>query len=213
MNIVGKLIQLVSPERKRMIEKVMQFVDNNKVEGDYLEFGVYRGRTLSYAYKASKNRNLDMDFYAFDSFEGLPELTGSDKEINAKQGDYSCSEEQFKKYLKLRGVDLRKVCIIKGWYDKTLNQKTKDRLKVKKAAVVWVDCDIYKSAVPVLNFITSYLQQGTILVFDDWYHFKGDKNKGEQRAFSEWRQKHPEFVVTQYHKFSWGGNSFVLSRK
>lgn len=42
--------------------------------GDYLEFGVYRGRALMAAYFAAQRASLtDMRFYAFDSFEGLPD--------------------------------------------------------------------------------------------------------------------------------------------
>ena len=32
---------------------------------------------------------------------------------------------------------------------------------------------------------------GTVLVFDDWFCFCGDPERGERRAFRELRQRHP----------------------
>ena len=83
---------------------------------------------------------------------------------------------------------------------------------IKKAALIWVDCDLYESTVPVLNFITDYVQDGTIIVFDDWFSFKGNLNMGEQRAFREWLKKNPSIRATEFHRFA-TGNSFILHRK
>ena len=103
-----------------------------------------------------------------------------------------------------------KVNLVKGWYDKVLNGDTKKHLSTKKAAFIFIDCDLYESTVPVLNFITEYLQSGTIIAFDDWYCFKGSPEKGEQKAFKEWLQKNPSFKALEFHKFSWSGNSFIM---
>ena len=61
-------------EYARMIETAFGFVQNNGIEGDYLEFGVHCGRTFTEAWRASQRYALaEMRFHAFDSFEGLPE--------------------------------------------------------------------------------------------------------------------------------------------
>jgi len=62
-----------------------------------------------------------------------------------------------------------------------------------------------------MNFVTVYLQDGTVLIFDDWFCFRGNPNKGEQKAFREWLERHHSIKVTQFHKFGWGGNSFIVS--
>jgi hypothetical protein len=108
-------------------------------------------------------------------------------------------------------VDLSRVKLVPGWYDKTLNDKTKRELQIKKAAVVWVDCDLYESTVPVLDFITDYVQSGTIILFDDWYCFKADPNRGECRAFNEWLARNPTIRAFEYKKFEAAGNSFILN--
>lgn len=198
--------------REDIINKAMEFVGNSYVKGDYLEFGVYIGKTFVPAYYlAQKHLHKNMKFYAFDSFEGFPCV--EENEYDWKEGDYSCSVSNFKKILINNKVNLKKVHIITGWFNKVLNNKTKEKIPLKKASVIYIDCDLYKSTVPVLNFITDYLQNGTILIFDDWFCFKGNPNKGEQKAFREWLKKNPKIEATEYYKFGWHGNSFIITIK
>lgn len=68
-----------------------------KTDGDYLEFGVYRGRAFKAAYdEAIRHKYEEMRFFAFDSFEGLPEVKGEDeKHKHFYKGQYACSESEF----------------------------------------------------------------------------------------------------------------------
>ena len=75
--------------------------------------------------------------------------------------------------------------VIKGFYNETLNEELVKRLSPTKAAVIYVDCDLYTSTVDVLNFIKFFLQPGTILIFDDWNCFYGDNERGQRKAFKE----------------------------
>jgi len=195
----------------------MEFVKECQVEGDYLEFGLYAGRGFSSAYHFAKFYGLkNMKFYGFDSFEGLPEIRGKDKNdfIHYHKGEYVYGLKKFIKKMKKEGLDFNsgRVTLIPGWYNKTLTKTTKDKLSIKKAAVVLVDCDLYESTVPVLDFITDYIQDGTILIFDDWFAFRGDPDKGEQRAFKEWLRKNPKFKAIEYYRHQWG-MSFIMMVK
>ncbi len=180
--------------------------------GDYLEFGVFKGSTFAEAYRIAKAKKLhNMRFFAFDSFEGLPQ--DSEKESGQfVKGEYSASLNQFNSNLEKVGVDLKDVQAVKGWFKDTLNTETKKKLGLKSAAVVWIDCDLYESTVPVLDFIYDLLVDGTILVFDDWYFFKGHPERGEQKALKEWLAKHPELRVSEFHKYFWHGNSFIVHK-
>jgi hypothetical protein len=82
-----------------------------------------------------------------------------------------------------------------------LNDHTKKTLGIKQAAVVWIDCDLYESTVPALNFITDFVQTGTIICFDDFYCFRGDPNRGESKAFKEWLLRNPKITAIEYRKF------------
>jgi hypothetical protein len=39
---------------------------------------------------------------------------------------------------------------------------------------------------------------GTVIVFDDWYCFHGDPQRGEQLAWNEFRQRHPELRFSEF---------------
>ncbi len=197
--------------REEFIKEAMEYVAITRLEGDYLEFGVFQGRTFVPAYHFAQRNDLkNMRFYGFDSFEGLPAITGNDEGGEFREGQYSLSLNHFTKLISNRGVRLDKINLVKGWYDEVLNGDTKKHLSIKNAALIFIDCDLYESTVPVLNFITDYLQSGTIIAFDDWYCFRGSPEKGEQKAFKEWLHRNSSFEALEFHKFGWNGNSFVL---
>jgi len=104
------------------------------------------------------------------------------------------------------------VVIVPGWYKDTLNDETKKKLNIKKASIIYIDCDLYESTVPVLNFITDYVSNGTIIIFDDWHAFHGDPDLGEQRAFREWLGRNPSIKATEWQKVNWKTNSFILRK-
>jgi hypothetical protein len=179
--------------------------------GDYLEFGVYKGRSFIHAYQQAQLCNLDMHFYAFDSFQGLPEVKGSDKDCaGLEKGDYACDEASFKKTLVDNNVDLSAVTVVPGFYRETLNEKTKKALDLRRAAIVWIDCDIYESTKPVLEFITEYLTTGSLIAFDDWFLFGADPNAGEMKAAGEWLEKNKNIRLVEYRQFGLFGQSFIV---
>lgn len=204
------------PPQKKILKTAMDFVAHSRVEGDYLEFGVYRGKTFVAAFYFAQHNDLkSMKFYAFDSFKGLPRITGIDANgfRHFSNGQYSCSVDGFKKIISRKGVDLAKVEIVSGWFDKVLNEETKKNLPLEKASIIWIDCNLYESTVPVLNFITDYLQDGTLIIFDDWFCFRGNPDRGERKAFGEWLEKNPSIKATEYRKFGSFGNSFIIHKE
>ena len=53
-----------------------------------------------------------------------------------------------------------------------------------------------------LDGIAPILQEGTVLLFDEWFSYKGNPTKGEARAFFEFLEAHPE----------WGAQSLSVLR-
>ena len=204
--------------RENAIYLFMDYIRSNRIKGDYLEFGVSEGNTFIAAYHFAKamGKNLEkMRFVGFDSFEGLPEIKGIDKKgfEHFREGSYSFDYASLVKRLKSSGVRGDKIKIIKGWYSDTLNKKTLEEESLKKAAIIYVDCDLYESTLLVLDFVKSLIQEGTIIAFDEFYGFRGDPNRGEQKAFSNWLKKNKDIRAVELIKFGWGGNSFILRKK
>ena len=140
-------------------------------------------------------------FFAFDSFQGLPETKGIDRATREfSAGHYMCTEQNFLKNLRRAEVPLSHVITVPGWFDDTCVPLTVSKLQMRPAAIIHIDCDLYSSTKTVLNFATPLLQDGTILIFDDWYHFRGNPNLGEQKAFREWQDRMKGWTFTEYQK-------------
>jgi hypothetical protein len=187
--------------------------------GDYLEFGTFRGESLVAFVHAAEAHGLDdMRFFGFDSFEGLPETPtcpparSTDSEASFVAGNYACSQEELTQILKKNDVDMAKVTLVPGFYDQSLTPELKKSLPIERAAVVNIDCDLYESTVDVLAFVTSYLRDGTLLLFDDWLAFAGHPLRGERRACREWLERNPDIHLTEYFKYTHSGVAFIVSR-
>ena len=98
--------------------------------------------------------------------------------------------------------------IIKGDYDDTLPNTTTDRLFY----MVWIDCHLYESTVPVLEWLTDKMVDGAVICFDDWFSFNGRSAKDEQQATSKWMEKIPRLSLMPYQTFHWSGKSFLFHK-
>lgn len=215
-DIKDKLYELDQESYNRRfyaIEQTADYLVGARIPGDYCEFGVYKGNTFVHAYNWFSSFK-SMKFYAFDSFRGLPEPKGLDAKdgftSSFQKGDFTYSEKDFKKNLRLGNVNMKRVTVIPGWFKDTLKQNKINQFGLKKIAVAWIDCDLYQSAVPVLNFITPYLSPGTVLIFDDWRCFRNNPNFGVQKAYREWLKNNPEIKLNELFSFGWHGLALTV---
>jgi hypothetical protein len=176
---------------------------------------MWKGGSMIAAYHlANRFDSLrDMRFYGFDSFQGIPSLTTNQSEADEfPPGMFAAGLDEVRQNLIRAKVDMSRVELIPGWYADTLNVATQQRLPLRAAAVVNVDCDVYESTVAVLAFIEPYLLNGSVLIFDDWYCFANRSDLGEQRAFSEWLALNQHLRATPYKEFGWDGKAFIINR-
>lgn len=198
-----------------VVDKVADYLVGTQIDGDYLEFGVYLGKTFSYAYRVMAPLFPAMKFLALDSFEGLPEPKGIDRLDNYTSGffagQFACDIDDFKQNLAKSGVDLNRVTAIKGWFDQTLLPDTAPANEIRKVAAAWIDCDLYESTVPVLNFLTSRLSVGTVILFDDWRCYRNLADFGQQRACREWLQRNSQIKLNEFVDFGFHGKAFTVA--
>ena len=85
----------VSAGGQEAIDSAMRHVKATNLIGDYYEFGLYRGYTFWSAQKSAEGLGLArMRFYGFDSFTGLPEVTGEDGGSQILfPGHYKCARQ------------------------------------------------------------------------------------------------------------------------
>lgn len=220
--------------RDEFIDNCCKFWVNNIIDGDYYEFGVYQGETsikFAQAFYGFLSRRIsttgslrvaelrrglrdNVKFHLFDSFNGLPELSGVDTEgHDFEAGQYSSDELTVIQKIHESGLDRGKFEIHSGWFKNSIPLFLESNFR--KAAIINIDCDLYQSAVDVLNNIGGLLQDGTILIFDDWHCFNGNPQKGVQLAFNEWRTnvELTDYTVSEYLSEGWSTKSFVVSKK
>ena len=196
----------------QMIHTAIAFVSNEGVQGDYVEFGVFRGRSFVEAWHAANYWKREaMRFIAFDSFAGLPEIVDVDAGGPFRQADYHASREEFETTLRKNRLPPSRVSIIEGLFSHTLRPDARTATGVEQVAVAVIDCDLYASTVSVLDYLTDLLVDGSVLIFDDWYTFKARADRGEQRAAAEWLGRNPRLRLVPYRSFSWSGQSFIVN--
>lgn len=179
--------------------------------GDYLEFGVYHGTSLTTMDRVLKELGLGhVRLFGFDSFEGLPVTPDVDNHWlpGAFKSDYALTL----KVLKVEKVNMERVVLTKGFYDATLDPAFIQRHKLRKASVIMVDCDMYSSAKEALTFCEPLIVDETMIVFDDWYVL-AEQGGGEKRALEEFLTEHRCFEVEDFGDYPPYGKVFFVKRE
>lgn len=208
-------VNLVPPENlKTFFTNGINILKNIKGQeiGDYLEFGVFNGSSISSMYLTAKELGTDsVRLFGFDAFEGLP--PGSENEDDGvwKKGFYSCSFEQMRECLQRKNIKPNDINWVKGWYENTLNDETIQKYQIKKIGIAFIDCDTYSSSKAVLDFIKPLLIEPAILCFDDWKLNDLDiKGLGEYKAFNEFLENNPSFKVKEIKSYNRKSKSFLI---
>lgn len=216
---------IASDIRYGAFQKIIRFVNYELIEGDVFEFGLYTGRSLAllqianeeYLKKSIHKINFTRDFIGFDSFHGMlktnhPRWKDGSFAVNhswhptIKIGE-AVTKGKVVKFFKT--LKLKQPTIVEGSFD----QSVKEFLKQypKKAAIVHIDCDTYENTKSILKNIRGILQQGTILLFDDWFNYKGDPTLGEAKAFSEFKRACKEFSFVDYFNYGTFCKAFIVT--
>ena len=219
-NFVGSIVSLIpayfefSIAKYLAIKKAMLITAQDNIRGSYLEFGVLTGSSFNYAMKVNKQieklgyKNMNCEFIGFDSFKGFGEIKKEDEHPNYKDHVFFVDEKKVLKNIE-KCAKGQKMRIIKGFYQDTIKNKTTSDLKIDKARVVMIDCDLKESTRLALEFIKPSIQEGTIILFDDYVFFKGSENKGEHGAFNDFRKKYPEILFREIFDYGYGSKVFI----
>ena len=143
-------------------------LDKIKIDGLHCEFGVYKGDSLKIL-SSSKN----VMWHAFDSFKGLQEDW---KGGYFSKGHFDLGGEA------PRGLIKPNITIYNGWFKETIPYFT--RTEGKPLAFANIDCDTYESTKEVLDNLEVKIEQGTILIFDDYHSYYGWR-QGQYKAWQE----------------------------
>ena len=218
-NFVASIVSLIPPYlefsvgKYQAIKKAMFITAHDLTQGSYLEFGVFTGSSFNFAMKINKKiekifGKSNCEFIGFDSFEGFGQIKKEDENPRFQDHIFSVNERKVLKNIE-KSAKGQKMRIVKGFYKDTLKDKTTIDLQIDKARVVMIDCDLKESARLALEFIKPSIQEGTIILFDDYVYFKGSVIKGECGAFNDFRKKYPEILFRRIFDYGYGSKAFI----
>ena len=156
--------------RKVVLRETKPFV---KLDGLYLELGVYQGFTINYIARLFPTQKI----YGFDSWQGLPEVWG-----RHPKGSYSTNGA-------IPAVVFN-VELISGLFEDTLPEFIKNYPDAK-TAFIHIDSDLYSSAKTIFKYLGHTFVHGTVIVFDEYA-----QDAGEKQAFEEWLEEAGLFAAT-----------------
>ena len=207
---------------------VWGYITTNQLKGDYIEFGTYEGNTFieswhQWSYfqkwmisqiKSSENWRVDTfkDFYSYkpkfigiDSFEGIPQ--NEESQLYFAKGDFSASKDKVNNRCINEGLPVNQFELIESFYSDIPFGTLKN-----KAAVIHIDADIYQSAIEALNLCKDIIQQGTVILFDDYNCFSASNDKGERRALKEFSNQ-SGIIFENWFAYRNVGQAFICHLK
>lgn len=146
----------------------------NRVPGDFIETGVWRGGACIYlkavleAYGV-KNRRV----WAADSFAGLPPPNEAAYPADAGDNFHTYPElavslEQVKRNFERYGLLDERVVFLKGWFKDTLPDAPTGPL-----AILRLDGDMYESTMDGLTHLYNRVSPGGYVIIDDYHVVSG----------------------------------------
>lgn len=163
--------------------KYCKYIIDNKIEGDFVECGVWRGGHAILAAKIFELYGAKKNVYLFDTFEGMTSPIGVDERLTDKESAknllsydqdancYASIDEVKSNFNKIRLLK-NNVIFIKGDVAETL--KIKNNLP-RKIGYLRLDTDWYESSKIELEILYPRLSKKGILVLDDYGYWKGQK--------------------------------------
>jgi methyltransferase family protein len=163
--------------QKELIDHALRQVS---ADGHFLEFGVFSGGTIRHIAKRVHGKTI----HGFDSFEGLPEAWAG----------YNLAGHAFSLKGRMPRVPSN-VLLHKGWFSNTIPAWCET--VSGPVAFLHIDCDIYSSTVDIFNGLADRFQEGTLILFDEYFNYPG----WQQHEYKAWQ----EFVKARAIEYEYLG--------
>jgi O-methyltransferase len=157
---------LMSHAKLKNLRYLAKLVNEQAVEGDFVECGTYKGGSAGVLGSVlPPGRHL----WLYDSFKGMPEVSDIDGE-DARQAVGAClaSPEDVRKILGTLNVPEEQYTIREGMFDETFKEPLPERV-----ALLHCDADWYNSVTIVLETFYARIPEGGCIILDDFGYWEG----------------------------------------
>jgi hypothetical protein len=200
-------LTMVSFERLVATALACKYVEDNSIQGDFVECGVWRGGNSILATKLFNLYGSTRNVWLFDTFAGMSEPTEVDKDargvpaihkylgsLNQGHNEWAyASLNDVKRQFEIRGLLNSNVFFVKGDVLETL----KGENVPSQISILRLDTDWYESTKAELEELYPRVVTGGCLIIDDYGHWQGSR-----LAVDEYFEKNKNRPYLQYTDYT-----------
>ncbi len=186
-------------ERMYALYKSIEYIVHNKMPGDIVECGVWKGGSaMMIAHSLLKFGCTDKKIYLYDTYEGMSEPTEKDISFKGESADYllrGTAPDKENSTWCLAGISEVKVNLFSTNYPLEnilfIQGKVEDTIPSQspaKISLLRLDTDWYESTYHELIHLYPLLSATGVLILDDYGHWKGAKDATDN-YFSEKKEQ------------------------
>lgn len=180
---------MTGPVRLYALHQAVEYIHRRAIPGAIVECGVWRGGSaMMAALTLTQLDAADRSIYLYDTFEGMPEPTDSDVDINgataaSRWADGWCAApmEVVRANMDSTCYPSYQVTYVDGKVEDTIPDIAPDAI-----ALLRLDTDFYESTLHELEHLYPRLSPGGVLILDDYGNWQGAR-----RAIDEYFADEP----------------------
>jgi len=157
---------MIGIKRLNNLHNCLNTIRENKIDGDIVETGVWRGGASIFAKIYCDLYDLNKKVFVVDSFEGLPppEHPEDNGDIHYTIDFLKVSLNEVKNNFSLYNCLDNNVVFLKGWFADTLPNNS----EIKQISILRMDGDMYKSTMDVFDSCYEKVTLGGQIIVDDY---------------------------------------------
>lgn len=172
--------------------QAVEYITKHKIPGDIVECGVWKGGSSMVAALTLKGlKSFSRRLFLYDTYEGMSKPTKKDisvfnhqqkaisewkRNLNGNINNWCfVSEEEVRRNMFSTGYSRNKLLFIKGKVEDTIPEHLP-----KKIALLRLDTDWYESTKHELVHLYPLLQEGGVLIIDDYGDWQGSKDATDE---------------------------------
>ncbi len=179
-----KPFTMVTIERCWALYNSVQYIIKNKIPGDFVECGVWKGGSaMLMALVLLRDEGAERDIWLYDTFAGMAEPAAGDflfqtgdsagvkwKKEQAGDANKWCyaSLEEVKQNMDLSGYPRDRLVYVKG-----MIEQEAARNRPESIALLRLDTDWYESTKHEMVYLFPRLEKRGVLIVDDYGHWAG----------------------------------------
>jgi O-methyltransferase len=175
--------QISRPALEVVLRELETLLDG-QLDGAVVEFGCYVGTTSLFIRRLLTIASDNRQFWAYDSFDGLPNKSPQDQSRAGEQfktGELSVTKKQFLQEFKK--AHLQPPVTIKNWFNALHTEQLPERI-----VYAFLDGDFYDSILTSLQLVWPRLSSGGTITIDDYGR---EALPGVERAVHDYFGGHP----------------------